>query len=48
MVDPETDEPIVNNDPPPVLKSWNRLYLIVLLFLAVDVILFYLFTLFFS
>ena len=48
MVDPQTNKPIVNNDPPPLLKSWNRLYLIVILSLAANIILFYLFTVFFN
>jgi hypothetical protein len=30
--------------PPPILKTWPRLYAAVLLFLALDVVLFYLFT----
>jgi hypothetical protein len=32
------------NDNPPILKTWRRLYAAVLLTLAVEVILFYIFT----
>ena len=39
----ETDQ-----EPPPILSSWNRLYIIVLLSLAVNIFLFHLFTNFFK
>jgi hypothetical protein len=34
----------MNDDNPPILKTWRRLYTAVLLTLAVEVVLFYLFT----
>jgi hypothetical protein len=34
----------MNDDNPPILKTWRRLYSAVLLTLAVEVVLFYIFT----
>lgn len=36
------------NDKPPILSSWRNLYALVLLALAVEIALFYLFTRFFA
>jgi len=34
----------MTEEPPPILNSWPRLYAAVLLFLAIQVVLFYVFT----
>ncbi len=38
----------IDQEPPPILSSWNRLYIIVLLSLAANIFLFSLFTKFFK
>ncbi len=42
------DQPDYDDDSPPVLGNWNRVYVLVLMIHALFIILFYLFTRYFS
>lgn len=48
MNNQQTKKKESDQEPPPILSTWNRLYFIVLLCLAVNIILFHLFTKFFK
>lgn len=38
------DEPQIRDEPPPILKTWKRVYIFILVYLAALIVLFYAFT----
>jgi hypothetical protein len=42
------DEQEIRDEPPPILGSWRRVYLFVLIYLAALIVLFYAFTVYFA
>jgi hypothetical protein len=48
MPDSRIDEPQIQDEPPPILRTWPRVYAFVLVFLAALILLFYAFTVYFA
>ncbi|WP_421949104.1 hypothetical protein [Phaeodactylibacter xiamenensis] len=44
MPDQQDQQPLPDDGPPPILKTWNRMYLFVLILHAIIITLFYWFT----
>ena len=42
------DEPQIQDEPPPILGTWLRVYVFVILYLAALIVLFYAFTVYFA
>lgn len=45
---PEKPDETIFDEPPPILGSWNRLYIVVLLIHALIILAFYIFTIIYS